>query len=67
MSDVLNVLGGLVLEDGRDWGDAATPWQWDDARAVLDPGSKGPRSHFLTRPRGASKTSDVGGVAIAAC
>lgn len=66
MSDALDVLGGLVLEDGRRWGDAAQAWQWDDARAVLDAGVDAPRSHFLTRPRGASKTSDLGGVAIAA-
>ncbi len=65
-TEALDVLGGLVLEDGRRWGDAAQPWQWDDARAVLDPGPDDPLSHFLTRPRGASKTSDLGGVATAA-
>ena len=65
-ASALDVLGGLVLEDGRRWGDAAQPWQWDDARAVLDPGRDDPLSHFLTRPRGASKTSDLGGVATTA-
>ncbi len=65
-AEALDVLGGLVLEDGRRWGDAAEPWQWDDARAVLAPGPDDPLSHFLTRPRGASKTSDLGGVATTA-
>jgi phage terminase large subunit-like protein len=66
VSEAVDVLGGLVLENGTRWGDAAEPWQWADARAILDPGPEDPRSHFLTRPRGASKTSDVGGVACAA-
>ncbi len=66
MSEALDLLSSLVLEDGRRWGDAAHPWQWDDARAILDPGPDDPRSHFLTRPRGGSKTSDLGGVATAA-
>jgi len=52
------------LEDGSRWGEVAIDWQWDDARAVLD--RTGPRRHFLTRPRGGSKTSDLGAVIIAA-
>jgi len=64
VSAALELLAGLVIEDGRRWGDAATPWQWDDARAVLD--LDGPRRHFLTRPRGGSKTTDLGGIAMAA-
>jgi len=59
----VDLLAGLVLEDERRWGEAAEPWQWDDARSILDP--SGPRRHYLTRPRGASKTGDLGGVAIA--
>jgi phage terminase large subunit-like protein len=66
VSQALDVLGGLVLENGSRWGEAAQPWQWADARAVLEPGSDDPRSHFLTRPRGASKTTDLAGVATAA-
>ena len=66
MSDALDLLGALVLEDGRRWGDAAEPFQWADAQAVLEPGPEDPRSHFLTRPRGASKTSDLAGVAASA-
>ena len=61
----LAILAALVLEDGRRWGDVATPWQWDDASAVLDLGGPAPL-HYLTRPRGASKTVDLAGVALAA-
>ncbi|WP_052668664.1 hypothetical protein [Nitriliruptor alkaliphilus] len=60
----LELLYGLVLEDGRRWGDAAERWQRDDARAVLD--ADGPRLHYLTRPRGGSKTSDLGAVVTCA-
>jgi phage terminase large subunit-like protein len=61
----LDILAGLVLEDGRRWGEAAYPWQWEDARAILDPDGPTPY-HYLTRPRGASKTGDLAGVCIAA-
>ena len=60
------LLGGLVLEDGRRWADAATDWQMADARAVLEPGQTGARQHFLTRPRGGSKTTDLAGICLAA-
>jgi phage terminase large subunit-like protein len=59
----LDLLAGLVLEDGRRWGDAAVPVQWDDARAVLSPA--GEPYHFLTRARGFAKTSDLAGIAVA--
>lgn len=64
MHDAAELLAGLVLEDGRAWGTAATDWQHADANAILAPGD--PRWHYLTRPRGASKTTDLAGVAIAA-
>lgn len=60
----MELLAGLVLDDGRRWGDAAQGWQWADARAILDRGE--PRYHYLTRPRGGSKTCDLAGVAVAA-
>ena len=60
----VDLVAGLALEDGKRWGEVAADWQWDDARAVLD--RTGPRQHFLTRPRGGSKTSDLGAVVIAA-
>lgn len=59
----LDLLASLVLEDGRRWGDAAVPEQWEDARAVLDP--EAPPYHFLTRARGYSKTGDLAGIAVA--
>jgi phage terminase large subunit-like protein len=64
MSEALELLHGLVLEDGRRWGEAAERWQREDAAAVLD--QDGPRLHFQTRPRGGSKTGDGAGVAVAA-
>jgi hypothetical protein len=64
MSAALDVLHGLVCEDGKRWGEVATDWQLADAHAVLN--QSGPRFHYLTRPRGASKTTDLGAVAIAA-
>jgi phage terminase large subunit-like protein len=64
LRDALALLAALVLEAGRRWGEVAEPWQWADARAVLD--VTGPRRHFLTRPRGGSKTTDLGGIAVAA-
>jgi phage terminase large subunit-like protein len=58
----LSIACGLVLEDGRPWGEAATPLQIDDMTALLD--RAGPRYHFLTRPRGGSKTTDVGAALV---
>jgi hypothetical protein len=62
--DALDVLAALVIDDGRHWGEAATDHQSADAEAILD--LSGPRRHFVTRPRGGSKTTDLGGIAIAA-
>ncbi|MGA7419283.1 MAG: hypothetical protein WBW80_14910 [Acidimicrobiales bacterium] len=38
-SAALDVLGALLLEDGREWGEAATPEQRTDAEAILDQSS----------------------------
>jgi hypothetical protein len=59
----LDVMYGLVLEDGREWGEAAEPFQIADVEAIFNP--HGPLWHYLTRPRGASKTSDTAGVVLA--
>lgn len=64
-SDAMEVLAGLVLDDGRRWASAATPWQLNDARAVLDPADGDPRLHWLGRPKGGSKTTDLSGMSIA--
>jgi phage terminase large subunit-like protein len=63
LDSALDLLSGLVLEDGRRWGEAACDFQWEDARAVLDPESETPYS-FVTRSRGGAKTSDLAGMAI---
>jgi hypothetical protein len=64
VSAALDLLAALVLEDGRRWGEAAVEFQWQDARAVLD--KDGPPYNFLTRSRGAAKTSDLAGITVAA-
>ena len=61
--EALDVMAGLVLDDGQAWGDAAYGFQWEDAKAILT--EPDPPYHFLTRARGASKTTDLAGAAIA--
>jgi hypothetical protein len=63
MSNALDFLAALGLDDGRKWGEAAASFQWEDARAVLT-GSR--PYHFLTRGRGGSKTTDLAGMVLAA-
>lgn len=60
MGEALDVLHGLVLDSpsGARWGEVATGWQRADAAAVLEPGD-GARLHWLGRPKGASKSTDV--------
>jgi phage terminase large subunit-like protein len=65
VSAALDLLYGLVLEDGRTWGEASVAVQRADAAAVLDDAAD-ERFHFVTRSRGYSKTTDLGGVAVAA-
>ena len=62
--NALDLMAALVLESGHRWGEVAAPFQWEDAKAVLD--SDGPPFHFLTRARGGSKTGDLAGLALAA-
>ena len=64
MNEALDLMHALVLEDGRRWGEAACDFQRQDAEAVLDQASQVP-NHYITRPRGDSKTSDLGGMNIA--
>jgi hypothetical protein len=61
----MEVLTGLRLEDGRTWGEAATPLQWSDAQAIL---AREPevRRFWIGRSRGYSKTTDTAGFTIAA-
>jgi hypothetical protein len=64
LNDALDLLSGLVLENGRRWGECAVSVQWEDAKAVLDPASPTPYN-YLTRARGFSKTGDLAGDNIA--
>jgi hypothetical protein len=65
MGDALELIGGLVTEEGQTWAEHAAAFQHRDAAAVCaDPGSA-PRRHFIVRPRGASKTTDAAGVGLA--
>ena len=59
----LAMMCALRIEDGREWGEAASDFQLEDARAIFS--DEPPHKHFLTRPRGGSKTTDLAGVAIA--
>lgn len=59
------MLHGLVLDDGRRWGEAAVSWQAEDAEAILEPAPGSPTMHWIGRPKGGSKTTDLAGVAIA--
>lgn len=64
MTEALDLLAGLRLESGQRWGEVATEWQQGDARAVLEPAEGEPRLHWLSRPKGASKSTDVAGMAV---
>lgn len=70
--DPLDLLHGLVLEDGRTWGAAATDWQREDARAVIEAARLGRhgdsaavRRLFNLRGRGMSKTTDAAAITLA--
>ncbi len=60
----LDLMSMLVLDDGRRWGEAATRWQWEDARANVTTTTSTPYS-FQTRPRGGAKTADQAAVQLA--
>jgi hypothetical protein len=53
----LDLLSALVLEDGQRWGTVCADFQIEDAEAFF--ADDGPLWHFLTRPRGGSKTTDL--------
>ncbi len=57
MSEPLDLLAGLTLEDGRLWGEVAAPFQWATARHLFTPDT--PPNLWATRPRGGSKTTDL--------
>lgn len=47
---------GMVLEDGRTWGSVAAPFQLEDLRTIF---AAEVLWHYLTRPRGGSKSTDL--------
>jgi phage terminase large subunit-like protein len=63
-ASALDLLGALVLEDDRLWGDVAEPWQWALAEWSLDPASS--PSRWESRPRGGSKSTDIAGLEMVA-
>lgn len=62
MSKGLDMMYAIVLESGRRWGEIAADFQRQDAAAIFSP--ERPNLHFLTRPRGGSKTTDLAGIAL---
>ena len=58
------MMAGLVMEDGRRWGDVAEEFQWQTARWFFDADSTPYR--WESRPRGGSKTTDVAGLLLVA-
>jgi hypothetical protein len=61
--EALDLMWALRLEDGSLWGEKAADFQKADAEAIF--ADHGPRLHFITRPRGGSKTTDIAAVALA--
>jgi phage terminase large subunit-like protein len=60
----LDVLSLMVLEDGKRWGETAAGYQWQNAKAILDPDAEA-RQHWIELPRGARKTTDLAGMLLA--
>ena len=61
----IEFMASLVTESGPFWGDIATPDQFNDAIAVLDPQAP-VRRFWMGRGRGYSKTTDVAAMTLAA-
>lgn len=62
----LDLLAGMVLEDGSLWADSAADFQVEDARAIADASpADGVSQHLLTRPRGGRKSTDVAALCLA--
>lgn len=63
--DPIEILAAMRLDNGQRWGEVAADWQLADARAVLTPGPDDPLAHWLGRPKGASKSTDIAGIGMA--
>lgn len=60
--EALNLMWALRLENGHLWGEMAQDWQVTDAEAIF--AGHRPFWHFITRPRGGSKSTDIAAVAL---
>ena len=56
------LLGAVVPEESRQWGEIVEGFQIEDAEAFLS--EDGTRRHFETRPCGGSKTTDLAGISL---
>jgi phage terminase large subunit-like protein len=65
VTESLDLLHALITDTGGRWGDIATDWQRADARAVLAPREGEPRQHWLGRPKGGSKSTDLAAILCA--
>lgn len=63
-AEALAVAANLVSDRGPRLAELWTDWQLDDARAVLDPEADAPRRHWLSRPKGGSKDTDVAALGL---
>src|SRR5664280_1783208 len=61
--DPVALVHALGLESGERWGDIAADFQIEDVDAIFD--DLGVLWHFLTRPRGGSKSLDLAAVLLA--
>jgi hypothetical protein len=60
----LDLMYALRIENGQMWGECARDFQKEDAAAVLLNQRPDPTWHFITRPRGGSKSTDTAAMAI---
>jgi Phage Terminase len=63
MTEPLDLVASVVLDDGARWGERATAEQWADMHALL--AGAEPRRHYWLRARGRSKTFDAGAATLA--
>ena len=60
----LDLMWALRIENGKMWGECAQPFQKIDAEQILLNKRPDPTWHFITRPRGGSKSTDTAAMAI---
>jgi hypothetical protein len=60
----LHLAASLVSDRGPRLGDLWVEFQHEDARAILTPADGAPRQHWLGRPKGGSKDTDVAALVL---